>query len=166
MSGYTVRKVKKFMGREGHGFNAELVRDGVPVAFVLNNADGDCHRFDWYDKSGRETIDVSDYPHEAQRLASVFPGEAALRGHILGRTMTILGEEHRLTPDMFVAELIDNHEFTLVMRRRCKKSTCYRLKGQKPGEYKAMAVVYSAETGAALRKRYGDELEKIYNEEV
>lgn len=37
---YTVRKVKTWNGREGGGFECELLRDGKYVADCLNNADG------------------------------------------------------------------------------------------------------------------------------
>ena len=49
--GYEVRKVKSFRGMEGFGFNAELVRDGKPVALVIDEGNGGCYMFEWYDRS-------------------------------------------------------------------------------------------------------------------
>src|ERR1035437_5586271 len=44
----TVRKVKTFQGRKGEGFNAELVVDGKPVCFVIDEANGGMFHYDWY----------------------------------------------------------------------------------------------------------------------
>jgi hypothetical protein len=38
--GYELKNIKTFLGREGHGLNAVICRDGKPVAFVLDDANG------------------------------------------------------------------------------------------------------------------------------
>lgn len=45
--GYTVRKLKSFIGMEGYGFNADLYRDGKKVAFVIDDASGGCLDIQW-----------------------------------------------------------------------------------------------------------------------
>lgn len=44
---YTLRKVKTFRGMDGQGLNAELLRDGKPVAFILDEGRGGEMRFDF-----------------------------------------------------------------------------------------------------------------------
>lgn len=54
--GYEIRKFKSFRGREGYGFNLELWKDGVKVAFVMDDASGGSYRFDWFDKKCEESF--------------------------------------------------------------------------------------------------------------
>lgn len=163
MSKYTVRKVKTFVGHEGHGFNAELLRDGVPVAFALDEGNGGGVRFDWYDRTYA--------PFKLERtdggnpVTLKIPVEAAvLHEHIKGQTRTAYGEAFPLSMDMFVSELIDAYETERTIKRKCKKTTCYRLVGQKPGEYMQTAMVYSKELADKIRAKYGEKLDFIYNE--
>lgn len=48
---YTVKNLKSFIGMEGHGFNASLYRNGVLVAFVIDDASGGPLSFDWKDRT-------------------------------------------------------------------------------------------------------------------
>ena len=144
MHTYTVRKVKFFMGGDCPGYNAELCREGTPVAFVTNCGDGGPSNFDWYKR------DLSE--------------EKLLLSKLAGRTVKIIGENFPLDPELFVSELIVGHKREVAIKRRCVKSTCFRLKGQKEGDYMVLPVVYSAELGAGLHKSYGETLEVIYND--
>lgn len=163
MSKYTVRKVKTFVGHEGHGFNAELLRDGVPVAFAIDEGNGGDVRFDWYD---RRHVPIELLRHGANKPVTLkVPIEsAALHEHIKGQTRTEYGETFPLSMDMFVAELVDEHKMLAAIKRRCKTGTCYRLVGQEPGAYMTTNVKYSKAFGEAVRAKYGDKLECVYNE--
>lgn len=164
MSKYTVRKVKTFLGHEGHGFNAELLRDGVPVAFVIDDANGGEPRFDWYDRT--YALVKLERTDGGNPVTLKIPVEAAaLHEHIKGHTRTAYGETFPLSMDLFVGELVDDHKMAAATKRRCKSSTCYRLVGQEPGEYMQTTVKYSKEIGDKLRAKYGDKLECIYNEQ-
>ena len=165
MSKYTVRKVKTFVGHEGHGFNAELLRDGVPVAFVIDDANGGEVSFDWYDRDERVPYEFERHGDGKTVTLKIPKEEATLREHIKGRTATAFGETFPLTIDVFVGGLLDAHKMAASLKRRCKSSTCYRLVGQEPGEYMQTTVKYSKEIGDKLRAKYGDKLECIYNEQ-
>ena len=149
MAKYTVKKVRTFMGREGHGFNAELLCDGVPVAFVINEANGGMVRFQWYKEPAQRHADIS-----------------ALNDHLSGKSFTFKETTLEMDPDMFVSLLVDEYMTLLAMKRRCAKHTCYRLAGQGEGEYMSVPVVFCAEVAAMLRKQYGDKLVYIYNERI
>lgn len=45
MNGYTLTKVKNFMGREGTGFNAILNLNGKPLGMVIDSGNGGCLSF-------------------------------------------------------------------------------------------------------------------------
>lgn len=53
MANYGVSKVKVFVGIEGHGFNATLMRDGKPVALVIDDASSGPTMFNWLDEKAR-----------------------------------------------------------------------------------------------------------------
>ncbi|MFA5702922.1 MAG: hypothetical protein WC982_05315 [Advenella sp.] len=58
--GWTVDKLKEFKGMEGSGYNADLYRDGVKVAEVIDDASGGPLMIQWLDKA-TETFDTVDY---------------------------------------------------------------------------------------------------------
>ena len=39
---YSVAKVKSFRGTDGYGFNADLMKDGRKIAFVIDEGCGGC----------------------------------------------------------------------------------------------------------------------------
>lgn len=51
MAKYEVRNVKSFRGMEGYGFNADLHRDGVRIALVIDGGDGGCMIYEMADGS-------------------------------------------------------------------------------------------------------------------
>jgi hypothetical protein len=67
MDKYTVSKIKTFEGMEGRGYNATLLRDGKPVADVIDDASGGGIQFRWMDRDAKavvRTVNHKDEPHE------------------------------------------------------------------------------------------------------
>lgn len=69
------------------------------------------------------------------------------------------GKKYPVTPDGFVAELINKYE----LRKQCKRKTLFVVKDK--GTF-SIKKPYSLEIKQYLEKRYGDELVKIINEEL
>src|SRR5262245_60790680 len=44
---YTITKIKTFIGREGHGLNATITKDGKAICFVRDDASGGPVDFDY-----------------------------------------------------------------------------------------------------------------------
>lgn len=165
MSEYTITKVKSFMGSDCPGFNAELLKDGRPIASVIDAGDGGCMKFNWHDHQHKAVFTFKK--GDGTSVDHLLPVEfAALWEHIKGQARTYDNMTFALDPDLFLKELVAQHRDNLAMKRRCAKSTCFRLKEQPAGEYMALSVVFSAETAAGLRKQYGERLEVIYNEKL
>ena len=164
MAKYTVRKIRTFRGREGNGFNAELMLDGIPVAFVIDEANGGDYRYEWYD---RERTAFTYTTGDGTNVTVDRPkGEVALREHIKDMTFDFGDLKGAMTPDLFVSGLVDNHANDAIMKRTCKTRTCFRLKGQEDGKYMVMPLVFTAEIAAKVRREYGDRLDFIYNEKL
>lgn len=121
MSEYTVSKVKTFRGREGYGFNAELLRDGSPIAFVIDEANGGVYHFEWHD-CGQPRIQV-----ESQRLdgspliLKCTPEESKLRLHVKGKTIRMMDKDYNVDMDMFVGILVDEFETHKRIKRAMAK---------------------------------------------
>lgn len=49
MKNYSISGVKTFVGREGHGYNAHLLCNGVKVAFLIDDANGGPLNIQWLD---------------------------------------------------------------------------------------------------------------------
>jgi len=117
MSEYAVSKVKTFRGREGYGFNAELLRDGSPIAFVIDEANGGVYHFEWHD-CGESRIEVESTRLDGSPLTlKCTPEEARLREHVKGRTVRMMDKEFTVDLDMFVGILVDEYETQKRMKR-------------------------------------------------
>lgn len=178
MPTYTVRKTKVFRGREGNGFNAELLKDGKPVAFVMNDASGGPTDFDWYDNRMprsaaevvnppvRPTVEVTNPDNGVTYRVS--PEEAALLDHVkdmfyppdpsFGNTPLRMGM------DGFLEELVFSQKEQQALERACKNKTSFHLKNQRKGEYYTLNAPFTPAVKAHLVAKYGDNLEVVYNE--
>ena len=147
-STYTVKGIKSFKGMEGLGFNATLYRDGRKVAFVTDEARGGCFRYDWVDEAEEALLDayVKTQP----------PVECDVARH-WGMSMDT---------DLFLAILVSEAETQTKMKRVARKQTLFRVKGDKPGEYRTLSRPYDNQTKAYLAKVYGDHLEEVFNEKA
>lgn len=127
---YTLKSVKTFIGREGHGFNAVLCRDGKPVADVRDDASGGPVDFHWRDYAApRVEITVLMERSRDEGLVPmtlrVTPEEAQL--YTLTETLppTVYREDDltiRMDPEGFVNELVTDHQEAARFRRLLKKS--------------------------------------------
>ena len=163
MSKYSVQKVRRFTGHEGPGYNAELLRDGVVIATVIDQGDGGDVHCQWINRD-RVPCKVACAVNGTANI-NLCVEEAALYEHLRGQQDEIAGEMHPKTTYSYMWELINDYAEMQAMKRRCRIHTCYRLAGQKKGEYMSMAIVFSPDIAERLRKQYGDKLETVYNEQ-
>ena len=159
---YTVAKVKTFTGRGGRGYSAQLLFDGKVVADAFNEGNGGDVNLDWHDKSKRVPLTVVEKP--GSPIAHFWPEEAKLLQFCKGQTRSFLDEIFDLTIYLYVGELVDNFVLEKELRRKCKTKTCFRLKSSGSDTYMCYSAVYTKEVQDTLKKRYGDDLELIYNE--
>lgn len=52
---YSLRRIKTFRGMDGQGLNAELLREGTVVAFLVDEGSGGELHFDWMDRQHGES---------------------------------------------------------------------------------------------------------------
>lgn len=104
MPNYTVKGIKKFRGMEGYGFNADLYRDGKKVALVMDEATGGGLRFEWKQNDRIE--------------------EALLIAHCATLpNVTYFNTSMKMSPDLFVDELVNDVEVERAFARVIKKTT-------------------------------------------
>jgi len=118
------------MGREGYGFNANLLENKKKVAFVINEGNGGCFNWQWYDKDARKRF----YDHIA--------------------TMPEHSEYPIEFDDHVIAVLIDDYDFDKKMKRICKKQTVFTINDNK--DYKALNVKYVSENIDSIIKYLSD----------
>ena len=141
---YNVKGVKSFRGMEGYGFNATLFRGKVKIAFVIDEANGGCYHYDWFDRA--EDKRLRDY-------CETLPKEA------------VYDMEIAVDPDILVSELVERYENDKKFSRLCKVSTLFRLKGDPEGQYQVYKKVpYNEAMKKHLVEKYGDTVEEILNE--
>ena len=60
--------------------------------------------------------------------------------------------------------LVCEHEIRKMFTRKCKTQTLFRLKGDKPDEYRAIKAAFTPAVAEQIRRKYGDQLLEIINE--
>lgn len=117
---WSVDKVKTFNGMEGKGFNARLLRNGTPVADVIDEGNGGAYLFRWYDSksvTGKERDfngDLQDRP-----MTEV---EATLVQHV---NRLPKDKRYGFYPnlDTYVSELVTDWELAKEVKRMTKDRT-------------------------------------------
>ena len=147
---YTVRDIKTFRGMEGEGFNVTLCRDGRKVAFVIDDATGGDVHIQWGDahRGGAEEKRLLEF-------LKTLPKER------------LEDTEYDVTPDIFVAALVDEAQTEKRLRRLFRKETLFRLKSDRTDDdkWRVLKAPFSPDVKAHLVKTYGDNLAHVLNEE-
>ena len=147
---YTVKDVKTFRGMEGEGFNATLCRDGRKIAFAIDDATGGEIHIQWTGGRARAA--------EEKRLLEFLKTLPKERWE---------DTEYDVTPDMFLAVLVDEAQIEKRLRRLFRRETLFRLKSDQTGadEWRVLNAPFSPRVKAHLAETYGDRLGRILNEE-
>lgn len=141
MPKFEIKNYKECMGREGYAYSCTLYMGDPKVRVCLVNqlGDGGEIRMEW------------------------LPGCATFKQE-WDAYVANLPEDEGLQPDdgMAIATIIDEWETEKKLKKWCKKWTVFLLKDEEG--IRTLNVPYSLVIGDNLRKKYGDKLEKIYNE--
>jgi len=153
----TIRKFKTFVGMEGHGFNAELMAEGKPVAFVIDDANGGCLNWHWYKEGMR------GYKAGAPSQAAV---EDMLRQTVAykeskGRFPT-LGDSIHL--DTAMINIVCEFEQEKQVRRWCRTKVVGRYPDTPKGEYSTWACKPTPENIAKIKEANKGKSLEVINE--
>lgn len=152
---YTLRKVKTFRGMDGEGLNAELCRDGKPVAFVMNEGSGGMTHFDWLDrkhgKSSEEDLFGAFISEEKQKADDTRTDE-------LGNT-----DKHYFDGEIWVHNTVDRMLNDKRFRRLCKTNIVFQV-GAKIGSGEFQSVK-GLDLRAHIEKKYKGQKVRILNDE-
>lgn len=148
--GYTVRNVRNFRGMEGEGFNATLYRDGRRIAFLVDDASGGEIRIQWADPHTRDKEEIC-----LLEFLKTLPKE---------RSESV---EYSVSPDMFIATLVDEASNESRLRRLFRTQTLFRLKNDKTDgdKWRVLNTPFFPSAKGQLLKMYGDRLVRVLNEE-
>ena len=169
-SRWTVRKVKTFLGNEGRGFNAELCRDGRPVAFVIDSAQGGEYEYQWYDRGSGRLVDIRGINYENQ--VHVYKGTPEEQLFVeAANVQTYVSEygKHELRhkdADTIMGELVDAWESNKKFKRLSKKETLFRVKGDEEGSWRSLKVPFHLKVAEHLKEKYKEKLERVYDPAV
>jgi len=132
---YCVKGVKTFDGHEGRGYNANLYRDNKKVASVINEGNGGCPFIYWVRPKDKVEVEV-EWAGE-KRMMNLCRDEAAMQEHCksLPPEPSGFGTDLEITPDFFIDLLIEEYEENRELRRWCKNSVVYRLRGKEKGTW-------------------------------
>lgn len=161
MPTYKVAKVKTFKGREGEGFNADLIRDGKKVAEIINDASGGCLDFHWLDFAAtRVDVNWTGY-HNDPVVLHCTPQEAALYEFLRGKTWTLDLAGHdadnspvQHDPESYASELVGKFLDDKRFRRMCKTQTLFRLMGDEVGAWRVIKAQYTLVLKERMQARY------------
>lgn len=151
-----IKKLKVCRGDETDAFSCDFYVQDTLVAHVRQSGTGGCHFYDW-----------------------VIDGAAKLREDLLAQVKAESPEwlpqdfdwnekwQLDMCLDMLVWDLVETEQENKKLRSLCKKSTVFRTKDNKPGEWEILSTPWAGnETRirAFLTKDFGDKLVEIANE--
>jgi len=131
---------------EGYGFNAELLQSGKPVAFVIDEANGGCLKWQWY-----KDIDIAAVKAELRESRAFFDSR---------KKFPTLGEGTAY--DSAMIDIVTSHEELQSIKRWCKTKLVWKLPNAKKGQYGTWKVPYTTEFVAKIKKDHPDAI--IMNE--
>jgi hypothetical protein len=164
---YEVRNVKTFMGMDSHGYNATLYRDGVKVAFVIEDGNGGESEIQWFDhQAPKVEVQWTDYTGKPLSIRCT-PEEAKLYEFIRGKTWdSEVSGKFQMNIGMFVSELVDEFENAKRFKRICKDKTLFRIKGDKADVWRTIKAAFSKRVKDFIVGKYGDQVDEILNEKL
>ena len=127
---YTVKNVRTFIGNEGQGFNANLYRDGIKVAFVFDDANGGDYSYQWEDREAPKVdIHIIGWKDKPVTYKGT-PEEKKFREFV--ETLPKVKEELfpeglRVSDDMYMDDLIDAFTFRRTLLRSLKKNYLFQV---------------------------------------
>lgn len=133
-------KVHQDVSEETTCFSATVYAAGKKVGVVSNDGRGGSHRYHWTDR---------DLGAKLEAWAETQPTEF---------------EFEKL--DQLVSDLVERAEVLKQLKRWTAKGTAFRLKGDAPGVWHICKVAFGPRVAAELRRRHGDALEMIANEDL
>lgn len=175
---YTLTKIKTFTGHEGHGLNAVICRNGKPICFVLDDANGGEVEYDFRnpeqnprsfqrttaEDAKREEIDMGDY------LLSQL--DDAARQELDEHQKSVQSYSPNLNVDMWrrhtaiehwVNVQVDNHINKKRFDRMAKKKTLFRLQGDEEDVWRTLKLPYSDPRAKQfLDQKYAGKVVAIY----
>ena len=138
--GFTLRGVKTFRGMEGHGFNLTLLKDGKPLAFVMDEGCGGCCRYEWASPEAETVL---------KALVEVKRAEIPADQESYGMNDRKLFSMDILIEDMLNAYLDERNLF-----RSLKKKTIF----ETGGKTLQISKPFGPEVKAYLTKKYPTDL--------
>ncbi len=147
--GFTVKGLKFFRGREGHGYNMTLLKDGVKVMEVIEQGDGGEPYFDFF--NGGEKI-MKDLVEERRLLIPA--DKTSFDGSYNDREMFDLG--------ILVEEMSIRMETEQKLRRTMKKRTVFRTPQQDDRATCSINMEWSPEAKRWVEKNHPGSV--IFNE--
>src|SRR5215468_2227103 len=133
-------KVNDRLSEETVCFTATVCVDGKPVGTAANRGTGGCNEYHWTDREAGRALE-----EWAARQQTEFNFDKL---------------------DQLVDPLRMQAELKQKLSRKTRKSTWFRLKGDRGEDWRTISQPYSPAIGLYLRKKHGDQLEAIANEDL
>lgn len=178
MATYEIKKFKSFLGREGYGLNATILKDGKPVAFAMDDASGGDMEVDF--TNPLQNAKSFQAHHANAKVEEAAACEWALEWY---RTSPDAEHARALTkrlneqfPDRasepngwaclvsWINHTVDSLQAKKRLDALSKKKTLFRLKSEQyeDGEYRTIKAPYDARVQAFLDQKYPGQVACIY----
>ena len=141
---YKVKNVKSFQGLEGYGYECSLYKDGKKVGTVTDTAGGGMVDF-YLDKGEKEILDAH---------CMTLPKWGSEYGD----------NEYDTDCDIFLGSLVEDFDRQKQYRKWCRKSTVFRIDGDKKGNFRTLPHHYTTQMKFQLEVKYKGKGLVIVNE--
>lgn len=168
MATYSLSKIKTFTGMEGYGLNATILKDGKPIAFVMDDATGGEVDID-FTNPGQTAKSFQQHHATAKAefaLCAAFcrawyeqSGGAA---HDIAQFGADFDSDDRYVIEAWVNHTVDQIQNDKRLARVAKTKTLFRVEGDSADEWRTLGSPYSPKVQAWLDQKYPSKIVAIY----
>lgn len=144
-SGYSVKNVKTMPGHDGPAMSCTLYKDGKRVATVFDDSWGGGYQYDYLKNCKKFENNLLKFSESMY-------------------VKTKHGFDITYNPDCVIDVLVEEFQINKQYKKWCKKSTCFRLKGDKDGVWRTINAQFNDDVKNFIAKKYGDKVVEILNE--
>ena len=155
---YTVKNVKSFQGREGHGYECSLYKDGKRIGIVTDTASGG--QIDFYLDKGEEEILDKHCDALPKKQWSKSTGLTKKQWNEYWK------DGRKIDKDDFVTNLVTEWETLKEYKKWCKKETVFSVEGDEEGHFRTINRPFDSKIKAHIETKYAGKRVKILNETI
>jgi hypothetical protein len=158
---YSIAKLKTWNTHDGGGYQGDIIKNGKTVGNFHNDGNGGCTMIDFWQMQGKKVVGRNRDEEDAfNAFVKTLPNVGTDLPGIRDTSEPFILE---MDGDIFIGELVSDLEEKRFFKRKCAKSTWFRLEDAAPGSWMVLNTPFSEKVQEQLESKYGNKLLEIAN---